>query len=138
MFFSFGGKSVPDLLVALMARDRPTEMQLAVAKCITFLYRAGAISAEDPKILYKTLPVLVSFRSYAIISKLSESFKRHLSGVPLPRTLLLERTSRSSRNVSILDRSKCRITTAGIYFQSFNNCFDFVRQLQRRQFLITC
>lgn len=47
-----------------MARDRPTEMQLAVAKCITFLYRAGAISAEDPKILYKTLPVLVSHHRY--------------------------------------------------------------------------
>ncbi|XP_065202896.1 armadillo repeat-containing protein 8-like isoform X2 [Planococcus citri] len=56
---NFEGKSVPDLLVALMARDKPLEMQLAVAKCITFLYRAGAISAEDPKILYKTLPVLV-------------------------------------------------------------------------------
>ncbi len=43
-----------------MARDKPTDMQLASAKCVTNLYRADAISAEDPKILYKTLPVLVS------------------------------------------------------------------------------
>lgn len=56
---SFGGKSVPDLLVHLMARDRSSEMQLSSAKCLTYLHRAGAIAAEDPKILYKTLPCLV-------------------------------------------------------------------------------
>jgi len=57
---SFGGKSVPDILVGLMARDRPSEMQMAAARCITYMHRAGAISAEDPKILYRTLPCLVS------------------------------------------------------------------------------
>ncbi|BES88986.1 ARM [Nesidiocoris tenuis] len=56
---SFGGKSVPDLLVNLMASDRPTEMQLSSAKCLTYLHRAGALGAEDPKVLYKTLPCLV-------------------------------------------------------------------------------
>ncbi|KAK7580633.1 hypothetical protein V9T40_001262 [Parthenolecanium corni] len=56
---SFGGKSVPDLLVALMARDKPTDMQLAGAKCLTYLYRADAMTADDSKILYKALPVLV-------------------------------------------------------------------------------
>ncbi|XP_014290306.1 armadillo repeat-containing protein 8 isoform X1 [Halyomorpha halys] len=56
---SFGGVSVPDLLVGLMSRDRPSEMQLASAKCLTYIHRAGAISAEDSKILYKTLPCLV-------------------------------------------------------------------------------
>lgn len=58
--YSFGGKSVPDLLVALMARDKPTDMQLAGAKCLTYLYRADAMTADDSKILYKALPVLVS------------------------------------------------------------------------------
>lgn len=48
-----------------MSRDKPTEMQLASAKCITYLYRADALSAEDPKILYKTLPILV--RIFVII-----------------------------------------------------------------------
>lgn len=63
--YSFGGKSVPDLLVALMARDKPTDMQLAGAKCLTYLYRADAMTADDSKILYKALPVLVSI-SYLI------------------------------------------------------------------------
>lgn len=56
---SFGGLSVPELLVGLMSRDRPSEMQLASAKCLTYIHRAGAIAAEDSKILYKTLPCLV-------------------------------------------------------------------------------
>ncbi|XP_076312959.1 LOW QUALITY PROTEIN: armadillo repeat-containing protein 8-like [Tachypleus tridentatus] len=56
---SFGGKSVPDQLVTLMGRDKTTEMQLASAKCMTYLCRAGAITAEDPRIVYKTLPTLV-------------------------------------------------------------------------------
>jgi hypothetical protein len=50
---------VPDLLVGLMARDKPSEMQMGAARCITYMHRAGAISAEDPKILYRTLPCLV-------------------------------------------------------------------------------
>lgn len=56
---SFGGKSIPELVVKLVERDRPTEMQLAASRVLTYLHRAGAISAEDPKILYKTLPCLV-------------------------------------------------------------------------------
>ncbi|KAG8337689.1 Armadillo repeat-containing protein 8 [Homalodisca vitripennis] len=56
---SFGGKSIPDLVVRLVERDRPTEMQLAAARALTNLHRAGALTAEDPKILYKTLPCLV-------------------------------------------------------------------------------
>lgn len=52
---------MPDLLFMLMAQDRPSEMQLAAARCITFLHRAGAFTAEDPKILYRTLPCLVSW-----------------------------------------------------------------------------
>lgn len=42
-----------------MARDRPVAMQLVAARCLTYLHRAGAISADDGKILYKTLPCLV-------------------------------------------------------------------------------
>ena len=56
---SFGGKSVTDHLVTLMTRDRPVAMQLVAARCLTYLHRAGAISADDGKILYKTLPCLV-------------------------------------------------------------------------------
>ncbi|XP_053646914.1 armadillo repeat-containing protein 8 isoform X1 [Cherax quadricarinatus] len=56
---SYGGKAVPDLLVGLMARDRPRDMQLAAATSLTFLHRAGALSADDPKIIFKTLQCLV-------------------------------------------------------------------------------
>jgi len=56
---SFGGKSVSEQLTTLMARDRSVEMQLAAARCLTYLHRAGAISADDGKILFKTLPCLV-------------------------------------------------------------------------------
>lgn len=48
-----------DHLVTLMARDRPVAMQLVAARCLTYLHRAGAICADDGKILYKTLPCLV-------------------------------------------------------------------------------
>jgi len=56
---SFGGKSIPDLVVKLVERDRPTEMQLAASRVLTNLHRAGALTTEDPRILYKTLPCLV-------------------------------------------------------------------------------
>ncbi|XP_059488558.1 armadillo repeat-containing protein 8-like isoform X2 [Neocloeon triangulifer] len=56
---SFGGKALPDLLTLLMAQDRPTSMQLASARCLTYLHRAGALSADDPKIIFRTLPCLV-------------------------------------------------------------------------------
>lgn len=56
---SYGGRTVPDILVTLMARDKATEMQLAAAKCMTFLSRAGALHSEDPRIVFKALPTLV-------------------------------------------------------------------------------
>lgn len=56
---SYGGRTVPDILVTLMARDKATEMQLAAAKCMTFLSRAGALDSEDPRIVFKALPTLV-------------------------------------------------------------------------------
>lgn len=59
-FHSFGGKSIPDLVVKLVERDRSTEMQLSAARVLTNLHRANALTADDPKILYKTLPCLVS------------------------------------------------------------------------------
>ncbi|XP_067141657.1 armadillo repeat-containing protein 8-like isoform X2 [Centruroides vittatus] len=56
---SYGGKPIPDMLVMLMARDKSTEMQLASAKCMTYLCRAEAISPNDSRIVFKTLPTLV-------------------------------------------------------------------------------
>ncbi|XP_015908463.1 armadillo repeat-containing protein 8 isoform X2 [Parasteatoda tepidariorum] len=56
---SHNGKSVPDILIGLMSRDKTTEMQLAAAKCMTYMCRAGAIPADDFRIVYKALPTLV-------------------------------------------------------------------------------
>ncbi|CAH1991535.1 unnamed protein product [Acanthoscelides obtectus] len=50
---------VPNYLATLISRDRPIEMQLEAAKCLTNLHRAGAIPAYDPIITYRTLPCLV-------------------------------------------------------------------------------
>ena len=61
---SYGGKAVPDLLVDLMARDKPHEMQLAAAICLTFLHRAGALSTDDPKIIFKSLQCLVIIKEF--------------------------------------------------------------------------
>ncbi|KAK3741760.1 hypothetical protein RRG08_020954 [Elysia crispata] len=52
----------PDLIevvVKLTGRDRPSEMQLAAAKVLTYLHRAGTIPARDPVINRKTIGTLV-------------------------------------------------------------------------------
>ncbi|GFT54197.1 armadillo repeat-containing protein 8 [Nephila pilipes] len=56
---SYMGKTVPDVLVSLMSRDKNTEMQLTSAKCMTYMFRAGALNADDSRIVYKALPTLV-------------------------------------------------------------------------------
>ncbi|KAJ8915764.1 hypothetical protein NQ315_004576 [Exocentrus adspersus] len=50
---------IPNFLATLISRDRPIEMQLEAARCLTNLHRAGAIQAYDPIITYRTLPCLV-------------------------------------------------------------------------------
>lgn len=51
--------TVPKYLATLITRDRPIEMQLEAARCLTNLYRAGAITNNQQIITYKTLPCLV-------------------------------------------------------------------------------
>jgi len=55
----FNGKKVIDLLATLLSRDKPPKMQLTLARCLTYLHRANAIAASDPKVIMKTLPCLV-------------------------------------------------------------------------------
>lgn len=50
---------VPSILVLLVCRDKPVEMQLEAARCLTNMYRAGALSAKEYVIIYKALPCLV-------------------------------------------------------------------------------
>lgn len=42
-----------------MGRDRPIEIQLAAARCITNLHRSDAIEASDSRLVFRTLPCLV-------------------------------------------------------------------------------
>ncbi|KAG1714932.1 Armadillo repeat-containing protein 8 [Nymphon striatum] len=56
---TFGGKCIPDILMSLLSREKTTEMQLAAAKCLTFIYRAGALKANDPRIVFKTLQTVI-------------------------------------------------------------------------------
>lgn len=55
----FSGIKLPDLLAALLSRDKPLEMQLQVATCFTYLHRANALASTDEKVCMKTLPCLV-------------------------------------------------------------------------------
>ncbi|KAL5006183.1 hypothetical protein ScPMuIL_017341 [Solemya velum] len=56
---TYNGQAIPSLLVRLLARDETSEMQMAAAKCLTFLCRGGAISPQENNIALKTLPTLV-------------------------------------------------------------------------------
>ncbi|ESO98508.1 hypothetical protein LOTGIDRAFT_201652 [Lottia gigantea] len=56
---TFNGEPIPSLLVKLMARNKTSEMQMASAKCLTYLYRSGGLTADNPLIPLKTLPTLV-------------------------------------------------------------------------------
>ncbi|RWS24853.1 hypothetical protein B4U80_03492, partial [Leptotrombidium deliense] len=55
---SCGGRTVPDILEEMMNHDKTEAMQIAAARCITYLYRASALSASDKRIIFKALPTL--------------------------------------------------------------------------------
>ncbi|KAK4877482.1 hypothetical protein RN001_009988 [Aquatica leii] len=47
------------VLARLLSRDKPIDMQLEAARCLTNLHRAGAIPSYDSIITFRTLPCLV-------------------------------------------------------------------------------
>uniref|UniRef100_A0A8D0HUH8 Armadillo repeat-containing protein 8 n=1 Tax=Sphenodon punctatus TaxID=8508 RepID=A0A8D0HUH8_SPHPU len=53
------GELLPQIFVKMLQRDKPIEMQLTSAKCLTYMCRAGAIRTDDTCIVLKTLPCLV-------------------------------------------------------------------------------
>ncbi|XP_061163815.1 armadillo repeat-containing protein 8-like isoform X2 [Saccostrea echinata] len=56
---TYNGESIPNLLLRLLSRDKPSEMQMAAAKCMTYLCRGGAIPTHCPTIQNKTLSTLI-------------------------------------------------------------------------------
>ncbi|XP_050432318.1 armadillo repeat-containing protein 8-like [Adelges cooleyi] len=55
----YSGKTMPEMLDLMRGGDRPTEMRLAASKCITYLYRAGALEVNNSKVMFGALPTLV-------------------------------------------------------------------------------
>ncbi|XP_037765359.1 armadillo repeat-containing protein 8 isoform X11 [Chelonia mydas] len=53
------GELLPQIFVKMLQRDKPIEMQLTSAKCLTYMCRAGGIQTDDNCIVLKTLPSLV-------------------------------------------------------------------------------
>ncbi|XP_050666551.1 armadillo repeat-containing protein 8-like [Leptidea sinapis] len=51
-------KSIPDLLTQLVSRDKPLSVAMGAARCLTFIHRAGALSAEDNRVVFGALPCL--------------------------------------------------------------------------------
>ncbi|XP_031347310.1 armadillo repeat-containing protein 8-like isoform X3 [Photinus pyralis] len=56
---SYKDTKVITILARLLSRDKPIDMQLEAARCLTNLHRAGAIMAYDAVITFRTLPCLV-------------------------------------------------------------------------------
>lgn len=56
---SYRDIKVPSILVHFVCRDKPADMQLEAARCLTYMYRSEAVSAKDDMIIYKALPCLV-------------------------------------------------------------------------------
>ena len=58
---SYNGRHLIGDIVSLTERNQGTQMQLAGAKCLTYMCRCGIIDDRNPTILFKVLPCLVSF-----------------------------------------------------------------------------
>lgn len=52
-------RSVTNILGELMGRDKNSLIQLEAARCIAYMYRSQALSASDPRVVYKALPCLI-------------------------------------------------------------------------------
>ncbi|XP_013190820.1 armadillo repeat-containing protein 8 [Amyelois transitella] len=53
-----GDKTIPELLMSLVCRDKPLAVSLAAARCLTFIQRAGALPHNDTKVVFGALPCL--------------------------------------------------------------------------------
>ncbi|CAK1544927.1 unnamed protein product [Leptosia nina] len=54
----YGDKTIPELLTLLVSRDKPLPVAMGAARCITFIHRAGALPADDSRVVFGALPCL--------------------------------------------------------------------------------
>lgn len=59
LFYRFKDGYILDMLTNLLSRTQPTFIQLCASRALTYIYRCGALSSTDDKILYKAMPCLV-------------------------------------------------------------------------------
>ncbi|KAJ2943616.1 hypothetical protein O0L34_g16724 [Tuta absoluta] len=53
-----GDKTIPELLLCLVSRDKPLPVAMGAARCLTFIHRAGALPADDNRVVFGALPCL--------------------------------------------------------------------------------
>ncbi|KAJ0178139.1 hypothetical protein K1T71_005962 [Dendrolimus kikuchii] len=53
-----GDKTIPELLSSLVSREKPIPVAMGAARCLTFIHRAGALPADDKRIVFGALPCL--------------------------------------------------------------------------------
>ncbi|XP_038223493.1 armadillo repeat-containing protein 8-like [Zerene cesonia] len=54
----YGDKTIPELLTLLVSRDKPLPVAMGAARCLTFIHRAGALTADDNRVVFGALPCL--------------------------------------------------------------------------------
>ncbi|KOB79152.1 Uncharacterized protein OBRU01_00920 [Operophtera brumata] len=53
-----GDKTLPELLMVLVARDKPLAVAMGAARCLTFIHRAGALPPDDHRVVFGAMPCL--------------------------------------------------------------------------------
>lgn len=56
--FSYENKPLTDILTALLSRVKLSDIQLAAARCLTYIHRSDSLTSTDSRIVYRTLPCL--------------------------------------------------------------------------------
>lgn len=54
----YGEKTIPELLICLVSREKPLPVAMGAARCLTFMHRAGALPADDNRVVFGALPCL--------------------------------------------------------------------------------
>ncbi|ELU07690.1 hypothetical protein CAPTEDRAFT_150039 [Capitella teleta] len=122
---TFNGDLITSMLSRLISRDKTTEMQMAAAKCLTYLCRADAISASEPIIGFKTLATLIR------LCKSDKTWEERVEGAEL-LAYLIEVDISLQRMAAISDQI---ISTLAEYFKYPGSPFDSMLMPTKKVFL---
>ncbi|KAI8426050.1 hypothetical protein MSG28_005017 [Choristoneura fumiferana] len=51
-------RAIPELLTYLVSRDKPLPVAMGAARCLTYIHRADALTADDSRVVFGALPCL--------------------------------------------------------------------------------